>query len=363
MSDKINRESFIQCLESVRAGISTQAIFEQGDCFVFSKGRVTTFNDEVFCSAPSPISKSFTGAVPAKEFMEVLAKLPDEELDFIPQEDSLLLCGKGKRRKVGLRLESEIVLPIDGIEKPKKWLPLHGDFCEAVGLVGLCAGQGKDARVESTCVHIHPKFLEAADRAQCCRWMLKTGVAEPTLVRQESIKHIVSLGMTELAETDKWIHFRNANGLTLSCRRYLESYPDFTNMLDAEGESIALPKQLAEAAERAAIFSRDNPGAGGNYVSVDLSPGKLRVKGQGLMGWYSETSKIAYQGQKLSFYTSPEMLSGLVKRHQECVVTEDKLKVSNPKFIYVLALKKPSDVAVASNGEAVEAEASTEGGE
>jgi hypothetical protein len=84
------------------------------------------------------------------------------------------------------------------------------------------------------CINLTPRFVEAWDNFQIARYKIKTGLTEPVLVRQSSIKHVVSLGMTETAETQGWLHFKNPNGLVLSCRRYVDQFPsdDLTKYLD-----------------------------------------------------------------------------------------------------------------------------------
>ena len=47
---KIDREEFLKQLESVLPGYSTKEVIEQSSCFVFKKGRVYTYNDEIACS-------------------------------------------------------------------------------------------------------------------------------------------------------------------------------------------------------------------------------------------------------------------------------------------------------------------------
>ena len=50
MSKTINRELFLEQLESVQPGLSTREIIEQSSCYVFRGGEVITFNDEIACS-------------------------------------------------------------------------------------------------------------------------------------------------------------------------------------------------------------------------------------------------------------------------------------------------------------------------
>ena len=217
-STKVNREKFLHQLESVQPGVSSREILEQSSCLIFKDGRVTSFNDEVSCSSPSSLPKSITGAVRSEPLLAIVQKLGEEEIEVSCTTEELLITGK--RKQIGCRLEAEIVLPIDVVEKPEKWIKLHEDFADAVAIVEKCAA--KDESQKTGFVHIHPKWLEACDYFQLARWPMVMGIKKAFLVRQSSIRHVASLGMTDFAETESWVHFRNAGGLIFSCRRHAE---------------------------------------------------------------------------------------------------------------------------------------------
>lgn len=334
---RVNRETFLRNLETARPGLSPRDIVEQSTCYIFRDGVITTFNDEVACTCPSGLDEDFSGAVPSKPLLAILQKLEEEEIDISVADTELVI--KGKNRKVGIRLEQEIVLPFDSVEQPDKWQSLHPEFLQAIDVVHHCAGKD-ETQFEMTCVHIHPKWIEACDNFQMTRYMIKTGIKQPTLVRKEAIRHIIALGVTEFAETDTWIHFRNGE-LVMSCRRYLEEYKDYGKLLKVNGQPAALPKGLAEAADRAEIFSSEN--VDDNLVKIYLFPGKVRIKGQGVTGWYQETKKIQYQGEPMNFLISPKLLQELTRKHNSCSISQDYLKVEGEKWTYVTVLGREEE--------------------
>lgn len=335
MPARVNRERFLQTLESINPGLSPRDIVEQSSCIIFKDGYVCSFNDEVACRAPSGMDKKFQGAVVAEPLLNLLRKLPEDEIEVDQTQEELTV--KGKRRSSGIRLQYEITLPVDSVEKPKEeqWHELHKDFSEAVGVVQACAGKD-ESQFSMTCIHVHPKWVEACDNFQLCRWRLKTGIEAPTLIRQQALKSITSLGMAEFAETENWIHFRNANKLVLSCRRYTEEFPDLGGILNVTGVKTALPKGLIEAADRATIFSTEN--AESNLVHISLRGDHLTIKGQGVSGWYKESKTVKYSGEPLEFMIAPALLIEMVKQHPECEVAPDRLKVDGGRFVYVTCL-------------------------
>lgn len=334
---RINREELLAALEAVQPGLSAREVLEQSSCFVLDKGRIHTFNDEVACSAPVKLN-GIKGAVQAAPLLAVLRKLTEEEVTIEQGEGELVV--QGKRRKAGVRMEAEVMLPLASMEKPKSWLPLPEDYGEALAMVQECAGKDL-SQFATACVHLHPKWMEAFDNYQLMRYRMKTGVEKPTLVKKDSVKHVCTMGATEFAETESWIHYRNPTGLVISCRRFMEDFVDLTPHVQVEGAAIALPKGLAQATEIAEIFSGEN--ADNNQVMVQVKQGKLRVRGQGVSGWYQEFKDVKYTGPALNFLISPRLLASVVENYNECVVNPTRIKASGGKWVFVAVLGSTDD--------------------
>ncbi len=175
---------------------------------------------------------------------------------------------------------------------------------------------------------------------------MRTGINESTLVRSTSLKHVSSIspsGMEEFSESSSWIHFRNKTGLVLSVRRYLggsDEFPDLQDGLKGEGDKTQFPKGLVEALDKANVFSSE--GGDENKVTITLRPGRLRIRGDGALGWYTESKKIRWDGDELSFYISPKLLSDLVQRQSEVTISKNKLLVNGTgPYVYAAALGVP----------------------
>ena len=335
---RINREEFLHKLQSVQPGLSAKDILEQSSSFIFRNGYLVSYNDELACRCKSGLDKAFQGAVKSKSLLSIMEKLPDDELEIETTDTNFSLLGK--RRRVDMNLEKEILLPVDTVETPKDWKPLHKDFCDAVATVQQCAGKNA-ADFIFTCVHIHPKWVEASDDFQYCRWRLKTGISQPTLVRQSSIKHISSLGMQEFAETENWLHFKNSSGLILSCRRFVEEwqFPSAEALLKTEGTPTQLPKGLAKAADSAQVFSSEV--SEDNQVLVELNEGRVKVIGRGTSGKYTESRKAGYKGKSLTFMVPPKLLMTVVEKHTDFFLSDRNLRVNGEQWVYVTVLGQP----------------------
>jgi hypothetical protein len=333
---RVNKGEFLQVLESVQPGLTTRDVLEQSACFAFKDGHVYTFNDEVSCRRESPIK--IEGAVQALPLLAVLRKMPEEEIDLEIEDGEFLVKGKRKKRVAGIQMQSEVKLAYDKVDMPEEWKKLPEDFSDAIWTAQQCVGKD-ESQYENTCVHLTRKFIEACDCLQAIRYKIKTPIEVPILVRGASIRHIHALGMTEMAETEQWIHFQNPSGLIVSCRRDVQDYESLDSILSQENaHPITLPKGLAEASDRAEIFSSENVDE--NEVVVELRPGKLRVMGQGVSGWYKEVKTIKYDGDPVEFLISPKLLIEITKQHNDCTISADKLRVDTGKFVYVAALGK-----------------------
>ena len=323
---KHEREDLLRRLESVSPGLAVKEAVEQSSCFVFKGGRVITFNDEIACSIACDMQME--GAVSAKPLVELLGKMVESDIDITPSEKEGEIIVKGKRRRAGITLEAEITLPVGTVEPPTKWNPVDPEFAEAVSVVQQCASKDRNV-INLTCIHVTPDWVEACDNLQLARYPVATGLSEPCLVKRDSLKHVIGLGMTEVAETETWIHFRNPAGL---------SYRDLSPVLDTEGTPTTLPGGLAEAVEKAEIFSGEN--ADNNVVIVELKKGQLRLKGIGASGWYEERKTVKWDDDPLAFSIAPKLLADITTRANDCYITHNRLKIDGGKFVYVTALGK-----------------------
>lgn len=336
MRARVSRTALLQSLEAVRGGLSPRDIVEQSSCFVFSGGRVMTYNSEVACQAKSLLPEGLTGAVQAEPLLAVLSKLQEDEVEISTAAGEFLV--RGRRRRAGIRMESEVTLPLETVEKPGSWKKLPDDFAEAVKLVQECVSND-EAKFVMTCVHLHPKWVEASDNYQVFRYRTVTGLAGRALVRRDAIKHIVELGVTKVSETESWVHFRNRSGLVFSCRRYTDDYPNLGKTLKFSGEPMEIPRGLKDAAELAGIFTQET--SRDDEILVDLSPGLVRVRGQGSAGWATEVKKLKYGGPRLQFNIGANLLAEIVGRHNECEITADRLKVNGGHWTYFTTLGTP----------------------
>jgi len=328
---KISREKLLDQLISVRPGLSQQEVIEQSSCIVFQDGKIITFNDEVACSRKSCLK--IEGAVVATPFIDVLSKLKEDNIEVEVKGEGIVI--KSGKKMAGIRMEVEILLPTDSLEKPKKWQKLPDDFGDAVHLVSRCTGDDASEFV-MTCVHLHPKWMEGSDNYQAGRYKIAIGIEKSFLIRAKSISMVESLNMTKFSQTKNWVHFKNPDGLTLSFRKYLDKYPKMSRVVKITGESLTLPKGIRDSVELGQIFSADNTES--KKIHLQLKGKILRLKAEGASGWYEEPLPISYKGNKMSCWIDPELLVSLAERSSKCIVDNHRMMAQTGKFKYITVL-------------------------
>lgn len=328
----VNREEMLQKLELLTPGLSKQDIIEQSSCFVVAGKQVHTFNDNVACTH-SAKGLPWQGAVDAEKLLQFLRLLKEKSITMEVTDKSLMI--RGKRRRAAIRIWPEVVLPIETVEQPKGWHKLPSQFIQGVRLVQACAS-GNDNNFELTCVHITRDFIEACDACQIARYKMELPIQESVLVRRDSIRHVLTLDVSEVAETSAWIHFRGATGVVLSCRRFVEDYQDMNDILNTKGDIVVLPKNVKTATDWASCYSQDGSD---NIITVQLRPGKMRVRSEGSLGWADQVQRVKYNGPPLDFGIPPEVLNEVVMLNPQCQVTTNRLRLTLDKaFTYVTAL-------------------------
>ncbi len=330
---QIDRETLLKQLEIVAPGTSTKDIIEQSSCVVFRDGFILSYNSELACRLPTEVELS--GAIHANTLLDSLRKMKEDLITIEEEENQIVISGRSK--KIGIRREATIELPIEKIETPGKWFKLPEVFNDALQLVSVCASKDEQ-KFTVTCVQLHPEWIQATDDYQVAQYRMElSGLETDHAVRASTIKQIIPFAATKMSVTENWVHFRSPIGLIISCRQHVVKYPDTTRFLEQQGVAIKLPKALIEAAELAEVFSSQNPDK--NEITITLKPGKMIVYGEGNSGWSRETKKIKYNGDTIKFRVIPKLLRQIAENHNECEICERVLKVTGGSYTYVNALE------------------------
>lgn len=344
----VNKNQFVSLISMLEPGTSTRDVLDQANCFIFEDGKAYTFNDEIACYIESDLVKNISGAVHAQTLKKLMDKIPDEDIDISTTEDMLII--KGSKFRSGLRLEKNIVLPISVVDRNYKWVSFPEGLDEAIKIASSIISTNVDV-FKMSCVHITPNKVESTNGVQIVIVNQNTNIKD-ALVKATYIKSIIQLGFSKLSEGDSWLHFANDVGLVVSIRKYVETYPNLDGYVPKTTSSkIKLPHKIRDTLERAAVFTADNYSSG--CLKVEVKQNKLKVIGEGSVGWYAEVRGIEYDGPDFSFLMPKEILDSIVSANNELFLNENRtvVKTTSGKSTFVAALQLDTDQKEDSSGE------------
>lgn len=332
---KISREKLLTTLKVASVGASLpprMVVLEQSDCFIFHEDSLVTFNDEIMARMPNPLD--FDMVVSAGDFMRVLEKMPDKEVEVYLKKGQVVV--KGKRRSAGITVQSEIKLPFQDVPTPGKWFRVREGATGMLKQAGRTCGRDLSNPL-TTVVHVTPKRIEATDNFRLFRATLRTGFREEVLIPSNAVAALETVPLIRVSVHKGWVHFKTAAKGVLSVRCQKDDYVNLTNALKInEAEHVKLPGNLADIVERSNVMNEGND----PVVKVAIENKLLTISTRKEVGWYKETKKIAYKGPALTFHVHPKFLSEVLQRTTEVSIGEGKMKLEADGIEFVVALEE-----------------------
>jgi hypothetical protein len=332
---KLSKNSLLEALDAVAAGLATKEMIEQSTCFVFKNGRVITYNDKV--SVSHPYDCGIEGAIISTEFRSFISKTSSDEIDLSIVGNEIVL--KSGRSKAGITMQATISLPIEEIGEISKWKPLPATFLKGLSFAaGSCS---RDlTRPVLNCVHVNGTTIEGTDSYRILRYTLESEMPlrNAILIQANICGSIVHMKPVQIAEGKGWVHFKNEAGTVLSCRLFEAKYVNTAPLLIVEGEEIHFPKELPTILDRAGTFAkRDIPLD--EVVSIQLQNNMMVVSSKSASGWFTEKSKITYAELPIEFQVSPYLLKDILLETNVGNVSKNKLVFTGANWIYLTMLK------------------------
>lgn len=335
---KIKKKDLLKALEVVKPGLANKEIIEQSTSFAFLGDRVVTYNDSIGISHPVE-SLDLKGAIRAEELYNLLNRLKTKYIKVAQDENELKV--KAGKSMAGIRLQSEIKLPLQEIEEEKDWEDLPEEFCSDINFIKDSASNDMSRRV-LTCVHVQEVFMEASDGFQIMRTYMNQESPFPfpgVLIPSEVIGEIIKINPIQIAQTDGWLHFRSAEGTELSCRTLTDDYPSTEAHFEMEqGQKVVFPNKMQEIIDRVQVFTKKDH-LMDEEMQVMLKKNTIMVQGKNDYGWIKEKEKVKYEGSKASFWIPPHLLKNILNRSNECLLGEEKIKFQGADWEYIAVLR------------------------
>ncbi len=332
---RVNREKLLTALRNVQPGLASKDIIDQADCFVFHAGCVWTFNDRIAVCAQTQLD--IEGAIVAEELFKLLTKLSQDEIEVLGAAEELIL--RAGRTKAGIRLQEELVLPLDEIKRETdegtKWSKLPKNFAEAVGTCIFSAG--KDAtRPLLTCLSVEKDRIVSCDNERLTTHQLDGKIKKPFLLPADAAKDLGAYQVTHYVLTESWVHLRG-EAVCFSARIMEGDYPSVDFLLEAEGPEVELPEELPEILDRCGIFAKGEF-IQDTFVSVRVSEGRVQISGEGPQGWIKESADCSYEGDAFEFAIHPEFLAQMISHVDSVIVGEAVMKMEVGDFVHAVSL-------------------------
>lgn len=319
---KINRHTLIDALEIVRPGLANKELIEQTTSFAFLENMVVTFNDETCIQHPID-DLDFEGAVKAEEFFALLKKLKKDEVNIVENESELKLSSG--TITAGVRMQKEILLPLEEVQEKLKWHKLPKSFHDAVDMCRGCVS-GDQAQPVITCVNVtNAGIYEATDGFSAIQ--VNTSEELPVndfLLPAAHIGTLLNLNPTHIALGNSWVHFKNENKTVFSIRILTDKFPNVNVLMQREASTmVPIPKDLLPTIERAGIFAKRDHKLD-EALDVTLEKNRMYVEGKSDNGWYKEIVKCEYDdADSASFSIVPYLFTKLITQTGEFGLNEN----------------------------------------
>ena len=282
----VKRKELLSALQKCMPGVETGAVLLEGaDTFIFSDGKILTYNDHVSVTVPFIADASklevsdevLTGAVKAKEFYKLLSKLNNDELKIVQSENSWILkCGAAKAELT--LLESTILERAKGLSvEIKEWKPLSEFFNDA-----LQQCQFTSNRSAMSGIILKDGLMMSTDEMRINLYSIGDGSGAFWIAQEAANELMKMTSVIEYGLNNSWVHFRTKDGVVFSCKRLQdEKYPFEkvkslfeSHQITEDDLKFEMPADLPAAAERASVFSTDID----SYSTIQLTFSKEGIE-------------------------------------------------------------------------------------
>lgn len=336
----MQKQELLKALEAVKPGLASKEMIEQTTSFAFMENRVVTFNDEV--SVFYPIDIGITGAVRAEEFYSLLNKIrtkKDDAIELIQKENEIRVVGK--KITAGIKLQSEINLPLDEVDEvDDKWNLVPKELMNALKLCVFSASKDMSRPILTClCCDKTNEAVYASDSYRVAKASvpkLKQSFTIPASIINELTKY----NFSHYQVKPNWIHFKGEDGILFSFRTVDGKFPveACEENLHVKGDEITFPSEMKEILERSEIFAK-RESALDQEIQVNIKGKRLTISGQSEYGWIKEKASIQNTAaREINLIINPVFLQQILSETTDCVIGEQLILFSSETFKHAIVL-------------------------
>lgn len=341
----VTKTELVKALSFVQKGVAIKELIQQSACFVFEKGRVYSYNDEI--SISHPIDFPYQGAVRAAEFFELINKMPEGEIEFTLMKDGNELRLKSGKSRAGMLFQSKILLPYNAAEYQGDVVKAPEGLIEAIKFVSVACVRDV-TKPKLMCVNVTPNRAEASDAFRIITKEYansEKGEFPAFMVPAHNLTALFPYAndIAKVVIDSEWAHFITKEDAVFSCRTFSQDkFPEVDKYLIIKGEEIMLPKVVAECVGRASVFSlaKSKDTLAIPKITLHFEKGLLRISSRSSSGWFKEEMEIGYEGEEKTCLIHPEVFQQVTQLSQQCVLGLGSVLFKGNNWQYVVALQE-----------------------
>jgi DNA polymerase III sliding clamp (beta) subunit (PCNA family) len=333
----INRKQLISILNIAKLGVASKEVMEHSTAFCFDNDKIRTYNDLI--AVTISYKSDIVTAIPSKEFLEILSKIPDEEIDITLEENRLSIKGD-KERKTTLNVSEDIKIPIIEVDKKAVWYDLPENFIETIKFCSFSTSKNSVYRPVFMGLYVNDNEIISCDMLRATIKKMNKKVEKDFLLPAYVVKQVSMFLPIQYTLDDTWIHFRNSNKALMSirCIDSDEKYPmeETKEFFNVTGDKITFPKEFKGMLERVSILAGEDAERD-KFIVLELKKNKITCKGESEKGNIIEPVRVRYAGREMKIVTNPIFLLDILN-HLDIVTIGEKLLFEGNNFKHIICL-------------------------
>ena len=331
---KVKTKELLDKLNLIKPALYTKGILEQADHFLFTGNEIVTYNDRFSIRVPFKTEEKFS--VPGQEFLKVISGLNEEEFDLSFEDNQVMIQAGNTKSGISTFQGSlfELIEPM--ISEKDKWKSLPDDFNNAAFLSMFSVSKDVSRGVMAH-LSVNNDEVASSDDLRISMYKLKSSLKSSFLLPLTSVIELVKISMTEFLLKDTWVHFRNKDRTVFSSRVLLDTFLNYQEFFDVQGDSVQLPDKLKAVVDGVTIFAEGDFDLD-KKITVTIDKNKIICKGEKEKGWIEKSMEFKYKGKKLSFLVNPIFFSQVLDKSTEVIIGENTALFKSGDFSHVMVL-------------------------
>lgn len=331
------RELLLQALRQVKPGLASKDVVEQATRFVFNKGYVYTFNDDI--SVAYPVEHEIEAAIPAVEMYALLDKMKDVEVDI--SIDNSVMSIKGAKLSATIKSDESISMPLDNVTSPSQWFDVPPNLENIMSFVLLSVSTNL-AQPVMTCVHWTDKVIESCDNFRLTRIKAPTEGMPPegVLIPGSNIACLKDYAPVKYAIDESWVHFKTAEDCVLSCRVFSGEFVELDDLCDTPAsDEIRFTDAMIELLDRVTVLAEKDV-YNNSKAEVSIVKGIATVKTSNDLGGIEDRVRVKCP-RDIAFNIKIETLKRILTYFKKAFLADNgsSLRFVNDDITHAISLK------------------------